>query len=700
MKKIYILSISLICFLGKSQSNPPILKSIENQKILKWADYYSINGEEEKSITFYSENENDLSADQRRILSRLLRKKGDLSQAAKVLKPLLETEQVSVIDYYVFSSLIPQNKKLSEEYLVKASKLKFKSNLKNTEKNIIESYKLQNLKLNSEKSEFGAILLDLKDPTLYYLGNQKQRIKKLTSKNQVYNIFKAIFDIDSLNTFKISELDLRFNSKYQDGPIALDPINKTLYLTRSSNKIDKSKKVQLDMYSLPFKEIEKKMPIPLPINIDGYSTLHPSVSPDGKRLYFASDRPNGFGGMDLYFVPLEKGAITGNITNLGQDINTPEDEVFPFLYDNDILFYSSNDSNKKLTLKMALNRIANRWETKLLEKPFNSDGDDFSLHINKKYQAGFLSSNRKGGNGDDDIYSFQFKPKLKGENDKYEFQKKDTLIVGLNSVLKNDLTLMFSKDPLVEIIPLEAKLIEHTSKGSLTFNSNGSFLYVQDSDKTGNDSFTYQIIGSNINSDNITVELINKETDFKGVFRPIYYKFDKSNLEIDYEQRLDSLVVTLNNYPNLNLEISSFADCRGSNKYNLKLTEERNQTILNYIQPKISNPERINFNAYGESRVQNNPGYEYSIVISSFRIERNAIKYFEELTELKNDAIIEKTIPNFHILASKFESYYEAKKYLTNINSKGYKGWIKKSNCRQNSESIHQSNRKTIFKIK
>ena len=700
MKKIFILSISLICFLGKSQSNSPIPKSIENQKTLKWADYYFINGEDEKSITFYSENENDLSADQRRALSGLLQKKGDLSQAAKVLKPLLEIEQVSIIDYYKFSSLIPQNKKLSEEYLVKASKLKFKSNLKNTEKSISDSYKLQNLKLNSEKSEFGAILLDLKDPTLYYLGNQKQRIKKLTSKNQVYNVFKATFNIDSLNTSKVKELDLRFNSKYQDGPIALDPINKTLYLTRSSSKIDKSKKVQLDLYSLPFDEIEKKIPISLSINIDGYSTLHPSVSPDGKRLYFASDRPNGFGGMDLYFVSLEKGVITGKITNLGQDINTAEDEVFPFLYDNDVLFYSSNDSNKKLILKMALNRVANRWETKFLEKPFNSEGDDFSLHINKKYQAGFLSSNREGGNGDDDIYSFQFKPKLKGQNDKYEFQKNDTLIVGFNSVLKNDLSLMVSEDPLVEIIPLEAKLIEGTSKGSLTFNPNGSFLYVQDSEKKGIDFFTYQVIGSNIYSDNITVELSPEETDFKRVFRPIYYKFDKYNLEIDYKQRLDSLVITLNDYPNLNLEISSFADCRGSAKYNFKLPEERNQTIINYIQPKISNPKRINGIAYGESQVKNNPGYEYTIVISSLKSKKNAIKFIEKLKELKKDAFIEKTNLNVHVLVGKFESYREAKKYLVILNQKGHEGWIKKSNCRKNSESIHQSNRKTTFKIK
>jgi Tol biopolymer transport system component len=106
----------------------------------------------------------------------------------------------------------------------------------------------------------------------------------------------------------VTELDLRFNSKYQDGPLSFDYQRESLFLTRSSNKLDKNNKIQLDLFQLPFEEIEKKIPSPLSINVDGYSTLHPSISPDGKRLYFASDRPGGFGGMDLYFVTLEKGS--------------------------------------------------------------------------------------------------------------------------------------------------------------------------------------------------------------------------------------------------------------------------------------------------------------------------------------------------------------------------------------------------------
>jgi hypothetical protein len=699
MKNIFIFLFTLICFFGKSQTSSTISKSNKNENSLKWGDYYSINGEEEKAIKYYSINESNLSSEQRRAFSISLQNRGYLARAAEVLEPLLETKEVSIIDYYNYASLIPENKKLSDEYIEKASKLTFDSNFKTDQKSIETSYKLKNLSINSEKSEFGAVFLNLDNPTLYYLGNQKQRVKRLTAPNQVYNIYKGILNLDSLNLEMVTELDLRFNSKYQDGPLSFDYQRESLFLTRSSNKLDKNNKIQLDLFQLPFEEIEKKIPSPLSINVDGYSTLHPSISPNGKRLYFASDRPGGFGGMDLYFVTLEKGDVTGVVTNLGADINTSKDEVFPFLYENDILFYSSRTTEKGLSIMLAINRIENRWESKLLQKPFNSDGDNFSFSIVKKYKIGFLSSNRIGGKGDDDIYAFDFITNLKGEKDNYNFKRKDTLVVGFNSVLKNDLSLMLTEDPLIEIIPLEVKLINETLKGDLNFNTNGSFWYVPDPDEKGKDSFTYQIIGADNNSENIIVELIPEKIDFNGVFRPIYYKYDKYNLETDYKPRLDSLVIKLNEYPDLNVEIASFADCRGSSEYNLKLTEERNQTILNYLRPKISNPERISAIAYGESKVENNPGYEYAIVISSFKNKNKAIAYLEKLNDLKNEVIIEELDSNFRVLAGVYQNYKQAKNAMINLNDKGYKGKIYVSKCRSSSESFHESNRKTTFKV-
>ena len=152
-------------------------------------------------------------------------------------------------------------------------------------------------------------------------------------------------------------------------------------------------------------------------------------------------------------------------------------------------------------------------------------------------------------------------------------------------------------------------------------------------------------------------------------------------------------------YPDLNIEISSFADCRGSSDYNLKLTVERNQTILNYLRPKISNPDRISAIAYGESKVENNPGYEYTIVINSFKNEDQAIAYLEKLPDLKNKAIIEELDSNFRILAGIYQNYKQVKNAMINLNKKGYKGQIYVSKCRFSSESFHESNRKTTFKV-
>ena len=147
------------------------------------------------------------------------------------------------------------------------------------------------------------------------------------------------------------------------------------------------------------------------------------------------------------------------------------------------------------------------------------------------------------------------------------------------------------------------------------------------------------------------------------------------------------------------VSVSFTLSLRFISEYNLKLTEERNQTIINYLRPKILNPERVSAIAYGESKVENNPGYEYAIVISSFKNKNKAIAYLEKLTDLKNEVIIEELDSNFRVLAGVYQNYKQAKNAMINLNDKGYKGKIYVSKCRSSSESFHESNRKTTFKV-
>ena len=111
-----------------------------------------------------------------------------------------------------------------------------------------------------------------------------------------------------------------------------------LYLTRTTNKVRKTKNIQLAIFQIPLDKFGKEMPKILELNFDGYSSIHPTISSDGKILYFSSDRPGGYGGMDLYYVNIEDDKIAGEITNMGPDINTKNDEVFPFIFQISIFF--------------------------------------------------------------------------------------------------------------------------------------------------------------------------------------------------------------------------------------------------------------------------------------------------------------------------------------------------------------------------
>ena len=258
---------------------------------------------------------------------------------------------------------------------------------------------------------------------------------------------------------------------------------------------------------------------------------------------------------------------------------------------------------------------------------------------------------------------------------------------------------MLSKDPLIEILTLKTSLTMGVSQGKLLLNKSGTFWYVQETKQAKKDSFAYRIESSTGSSKDIIVELNPKRLDFNGVFRPIYYKYDKSNLDTDYQPRLDSLVTTLNENPMLKVEMSSFADCRGSEEYNLKLTEERNQTILNYVSTRITNPDRISGKGYGESQIINNPTYEYAIVIASFKDKNNASSFLEKLPIHQKKSFILESDNLYRVVVEVYDYLAQATTALISLKRDGYEGWILPSECRKTLEKVHQMDRKTTFKV-
>ena len=304
--------------------------------------------------------------------------------------------------------------------------------------------------------------------------------------------------------------------------------------------------------------------------MNGYSTLHPAVSPKNRRLYFSSDRPGGYGGMDLYYVAILPNNSFGVPVNLGPDINTPADEIFPFVYDEKFLFYSSKSDEGKMNLKLAINSIDTRWHVRNLPNPFNGENDDFSFYLNNGLDYGFLSSNRPNGKGDDDLYGFRFTPKIDGLPDKYTYSPTDTLIVSTNGVLVNDEKQLFANDPLTALFQKKIELSQNVKHGKIKLNSNGSFLYKNNAPLKEIDSFSY-VINSKFGKSNPVKVILDRSTisldqlpkNLQQTFLPIYYNYNDSDLLLNYKNRVDAVALAMDQNPQLVVEVSSYSDCRG-----------------------------------------------------------------------------------------------------------------------------------------
>ena len=695
--KLLTISI-LIVFFTYGQKKSGFIKN-ENSKNIKWAEYYSVNKNYSKAIEYFMKIEDSLTPIHIRLYSDALKNLNDLKTASKIMDPLVKSNYANITDYYKYASLIPDNNKLAQEYINKANKLPLEGSNFSKIKKSNSSYNINNLNFNTEKSEFASSLIDPSSGLLFFLGNQGKITKKINSNSQIYNLFKTNINLNTFDTGPIEEFDSRFNSVYQDGPISLNPISKMLYLTRTSDRIKNNKNIQLDIFQIPFKNIGKQLPVPVEFNIDGYTTFHPSVSQDGQTLYFSSDRPGGYGGMDIYSIKINNDKAVGQVKNLGPDINTENDEVFPFSFSKNILFYSSNNNQEnKFNILMASNEVFNRWKINILGEPFNSNGDDTSFSIEKKVSTGFFSSNRDEGKGDDDVYAFKFTPDIVGKEDFYFFKGTDTLIVGMKNILDNDIEKMIYEDPLIKIIPLKVRLVDNVKSGELILNQNGSFLYKSNSFKTEKDSFSYKVVSDYGTSEKINVILKNN-FKYNKVFRPIYFDYNKSDIQAQFKPRLDSIVESLNNNPNLKIEISSFADCRGTEEYNLILTQERNKEIIDYIKSRIEDKNRVQGKAYGESKVEGNSGLRYTIIVGIFDDETSVNNFVNE-NNLEKDKIEIIRLKNyFQVILGNFSSYIDAEKSFSKIKKQFINAKITKLKCKNRSEVFHRKNRKTTFKL-
>ena len=523
-------------------NNAPIFQfglGKSDQVAMDWGNYHFDKESYKKAIERFSSLENK-NVDVLRKLGKSYLNLNNLDSSEHYYKIVAEKTNNSA-DWYNYSHLLYMNDKFDEAEYIRSkyaysSKEKradiFKNNKAHTELlDKISKVDLVNLSINTKNSDFGAYAVKNDSTNTYYTlftsanVSSLKEIKKskfVKPDQPTYDIYKTQLSYPSLEVSSSISLSGKFSNEYQEGPAIVTENQQTVYFTRSNSLDADDDVLYLSLYSVSSGMLDQQDSIiPFSINNDHYSVMHPTISNDGKKIFFSSNMPGGFGGLDLYYCYIEgvqTKKIDGNLKkvnklsdpiNLGNRINTEGNEVFPYIMNDHLLFYSSDG---RLGLGgLDIFTAHNYLDTSIIKidnlgKPFNSPKDDFSFFISKDIKFGFLSSNRFGGKGDDDIYCFKLNLSVsEGTDDYYTMVKGETLEVNSNSVLNNDFLNDADQSFLSQNVFYKAKLINKPSNGKINFKSDGTFIYTPNNDSVTVDVFTYRILNDQYSNDTISV---------------------------------------------------------------------------------------------------------------------------------------------------------------------------------------------------
>lgn len=383
------------------------------------------------------------------------------------------------------------------------------------------------------------------------------------------------------------------NSEWDEGAACFTEDGNTMYFTvcRSDPQYPR----MAEIWTSTRNDAKWGKPQALKITADTLSSYaHPALSPDGKWLYFVSDMPGGYGGYDLWRASVVGGHGVGAVENLGPEINTPGNEMFPAFRPSGELYFSSDGREPSLggldLYRAKEDTLTKHWEVAHLPYPMNSNGDDFGITFEGLHNRGFFSSNRaSAGRGWDKIYSFSFPEILlsvKGwvyEQDGYELPEAVVYMVGNDGTnMKIGVNLEGSfEQPLA---PGGKYLFLATCRGYLNYRAE---LTV---DSLAQKEHQY-VLQFPLPSISIPV-----------LVRGVYYEFDKADLTDNSREALDRLVKVLKENPNITIELSAHCDYRGRAEYNERLSQRRAESVVKYLTEHGIEAERLTAKGYGESQ--------------------------------------------------------------------------------------------------
>ena len=524
------------------------------------------------------------------------------AEAIKWYKKATETQQ-DAETYYRYAQMLKAegkyddaNKQMKKFAAAAPSDLRTKAFNENPNyiPSLLDKTKLfvvKSSEISSDKSDFGAVLYD---NSLYFTSARNGARKNYGWTDEPFlDIYKADYNTDGTitNASPVTEL----NSKWHDGPITISADGKTAYFASESYKEKQSspkdkkanaKYSQVYLFSATKNGDSWGTPSSLPFNDKSFSNSNPSLSRDGKTLYFSSNRTGSVGGTDIWKVAVNADGTYGEPQNLGNKVNTEGNESFPFIADdNKTLYFASSGKQGFGGLDVYQIDLTNGEATNL-GKPVNTEKDDFAFTFNESKKIGFLSTNRSGN---DDIFIVN------------PICAVDVLIVVTNAKTGEILA-----NASVSILDDKKNVIAtqmSNAKGEVSYKVECDRAYVVQASKDGFEGNTFAVTKSKgpkakVDAALQPIEVIVTETEI--ILKPIYFEYDKSNITQEGAFELDKLVQVMKNNDKMVILAKSHTDSRGSDNYNLKLSDRRAKSTVQYIISKGIDASRISGKGMGE----------------------------------------------------------------------------------------------------
>lgn len=546
-------------------------RQLRGQRALKMAHCYRHISSTQKAISAYRNalRYNVATLDDRLDYARLLLKNGEYKRALTEFELLNDSmpNNVLVRNGLLSAKMAPKWKEQGSDYTVK----------KMTE-------------FNSRRADYCPVLAGDQWDRLYFSSTRNDALG-----DELSGITGAkpgdIFFSDKDDKGKWSKpqtIESGLNTEYDEGACCLSPDGSTMYLTQCLSDASYPRFAQIVTAQRSDASWGKTTSL-LITNDTLSSYAHPAVSPDGEWLYFVSDMPGGKGGLDIWRMRLTANGPVG-VENLGEPINTPGDEMFPTFRPNGDFYFSSDGHPGFGGLDIFIATVGEDGKYYLSHPgyPLNSQGDDFGMTFQGQLNQGFFSSNRGDGRGWDHVYSF-YNPEIvqtiRGwiyEQDGYELTAGEARIVGTDGTnlrlgVRGDGSFEYVVKPGVDYIILAM------CDGFLNHKEEIHVDSVKES-KVYDLQFPLASISAPVLIDNI------------------FYAFDKATLLPESKNALDSLILMLNENPNITIELSAHTDYRGAEDYNKKLSQKRAESVVKYLINHGIAADRLTAVGYGEEK--------------------------------------------------------------------------------------------------